>query len=486
MDLRINREDSITESLAHEIEQFSLITGYVYAINSVIGAGFLSIPWAYENAGWLFSLSFQIFVSLQSYFLAMQLLECMSRTEVLLRIQEEGGSIRQLTIKELFIQHHKVTLIPSPNLTPRITHRVITVTDIVKVIAGPRVGMVHLILLFTFQMGTLTAYASIFATSFASNVPIGPWGTCDIYSTSGFFTSCRVKYWIFLMIFSVFTIYMTVKGIHEQKIMQQCMSVLRFVVILTIIVTSIYSIASHSNNDNDDYNDTGLPPAIRPVNVGHAIPIILFASQYHSLIPCISEAVKDKPRNLPMIQILTITTCTVLYTVLGIITSIAIDDVPSLTSLSYRNYSAGHSQKNRPGWTYIVEYLVVIAPALDVLSGFPVQALNISSSIINWKFSGVIDESNKKIVYLTRFLVAFFPIFISFFIYDLGSILDWVGLLGILIIIIPIPLLHLATKILVAGNSHYDATGNRFLNISISLLSFLLLLGVIGLNIAED
>lgn len=486
MDLRINREDSVTESLAHEIEQFSLLTGYVYAINSVIGAGFLSIPWAYENAGWLFSFSFQMVVSIQCYFLAMQLLECMSRTEVLLRIQEEGGCIRQLTVKDIFIQHYKTTLIPAPNLTPVITHRIITITDIVKVVAGPKLGMLHLILMFTFQMGIMTAYASIFATSFSSNVPIGPWSTCDIYNTSGFFTTCRVKYWIFLMIFGIFSIYMTVKGIQEQKIMQQCMSVLRFAVILTIIITSIYDIASHSNNENDDYNDTDLPPAIRPVYIGHAIPILLFASLYHQNISCISEAVKDKPKNLPMIQILTIITCTILYSVLGIITSIAIDDVPSLTSLSYRNYSAGHSKNNRPGWTYIIEYIVVIAPALDVLSGFPVQALNISNSIINWRNSGIIEENNKNFVYITRFLVAFFPIFISFFIYDLGSILDWVGLIGILIIIIPIPLLHLATKILVAGNSHYDATGNRFLNLSICLLNFLLLLAVIGLNISED
>ena len=486
MDLRINREDSVTESLSHDIEKFGLFTGYVYAINSVIGAGFLGIPWAYENSGWLFSFSFQILVSFQSYIQAMQLLESMSRSEVLLRIIEEGGTVRQLTLKDLLTQPAKENLMQPRTTSPVITHRVITITDIVKIVAGPKAGMLHLILLFVYQTGVLTAYASIFSTSFASNVPLGTWGTCDLYSTSGFFTTCRAKYWVYLTIFAVVTIYMTVKGIHEQKRMQQAMSVLRFVVIFIIIITCLYNIFNHSNNEDDGYNSAELPPLIRPAYIGHAIPIILFASQYHSLIPCISEAVKDKSRNLPRIQMFTIITCAVCYSILGIVVSIAIDDLPSMTSLSYRNYSAGHSQKNRPAWTYIIEYLVVISPALDVLSSYPVQALNISGSIINWKFSEVALEEREKIEYLCRFLTSFFPIFISFFVFDLGSILDWVGLIGILVMLVPIPLLHLATRQLVNGSSSYDTFGNRYLNIFMSLTSFALLLGVIALNIIED
>lgn len=486
MDLRINREDSLTESFSHEIEQFGLFTGYVYSINSVIGAGFLGIPWAYENSGWLFSFAFQILVSIQSYIQAMQLLESMSRAEILLRIVEEGGTVRQITIKDLLTQPPEDTLILPKNMVPIITHRVITITDMIKVVIGPKAGMFHLILLFVYQTGILTAYASVFSTSFASNIPLGTWGTCDIYNTTEFFTTCRVKYWIYLMIFALITIYLTVKGIYEQKRMQQTMSVLRFIVIFTILVTCVYNIFNHSNNENDDYNDADLPPLIRPAYIGHAIPIILFASQYHSLVPCISQAVKDKPKNLPRIQMFTAITCAVFYSLLGIIVSIAINDLPSIASLTYRNYSAGYSQKNRPAWTYIIEYLVVISPALDVISSYPVQALNISGSIINWKYSGVIQEENQKIEYLCRFLVSFFPIFISFFVYDLGSILDWVGLIGILVMLIPIPLLHLATKHLVHGNSSYDALGNRYLNIFMSIISFILLLGVIALNLMED
>ena len=44
--------------------KFGLFTGYVFIINSSIGAGFLSIPWAFSNADWLFSLLYQIFVTI--------------------------------------------------------------------------------------------------------------------------------------------------------------------------------------------------------------------------------------------------------------------------------------------------------------------------------------------------------------------------------------------------------------------------------------
>lgn len=478
MDLRINRE-SIDETETEKTEEFSPLTGYIYAINSIIGAGFLSIPWAYENSGWLFSLIFQILVSMHSFYLILQLFEAMSRAEVLFRMTESGKDIHPIVLTKMFQNFKHEDLMLSPHLTPAITSRIINISDMVKLAFNEKTGMVYMFCLFLFQMGILVAYSAIFASSFASNVPLGSLGTCDIYETSSFLNSCRVKYWVFLTIFSCITLYMTVGGIQEQKIVQQIMSVLRFVVMFAIIFTCAACIATNTNLENDDYNDAKFPEAIDGRSIGHAIPILLFASCYHTQVPCISQSVKSKEKYLKKIHFFTVLTCFSFYTCLGLITSTAIKDVPSMVSMSYRSYSAGHSEDDRPIWTYMIEYIIVISPALDVMSTFPVVALTISGSILTWKYGGNFDLVDKKIIFGTRFIIGFIPLFISFFVYNLGSILDWVGLISFLVVHIPIPLLHTALRHMVAGKSSYDVWGSCWTNLILSVSAMLLMVLVL-------
>ena len=82
--------------------KFGLWTGFIFTINCTIGAGFLSIPWAFNNAGWLFCITIQILAGIQGYFLAQQVLELMSRSEVLVRMTEEGKDIHPISWKKLF------------------------------------------------------------------------------------------------------------------------------------------------------------------------------------------------------------------------------------------------------------------------------------------------------------------------------------------------------------------------------------------------
>jgi hypothetical protein len=262
------------------------------------------------------------------------------------------------------------------------------------------------------------------------------------------------------------------------------MSGLRFVVLFLIIITCIVDISGHKENDGDGYNSAEVPPLIHPLNIGHAIPIILFASAYQVHIPTISDSISNKEKNLKTINLMAVLTCFVFYTLLGILAAIAIEDVPSMASLAYRNYTAGSSQDNRAGWTYLVEYLIIISPALDVLTAYPIKALTISDSIITWRFGGDMSKVEKKKIVGIRFFIAFFPLVISFLVFNLGTILDWVGLLGFLIIHIPIPLFHIAMKHLVPGKSVYEIYGSVWLNWMFSAINTLLFFTVIGFNLS--
>lgn len=467
--------------------KFGILTGYIFVLNSTIGAGFLSIPWAYDNSGWLFSLFFQILVTAQCYYLSIQTLESMSRAEILARMTEEGKDIHRISFKKLFQtpNHPDHLLRPPPHLTPIITNRLINLPDIVKMVFGERVGLCYLIFIILSVFGILVAYGSVFASSFASIIPLGPLSTCDIYTSQDYFGDCKMKYSIFLLLFSICVCYMTVKGIEEQQYVQYIMSCLRFIVIISITIACFADIVLHRYNGDSHYNPADPPPMVRPKNIGHAIPIILFATIFENQIPTIASSIKDKEKNLAKVNGLVSLTCFLVYTMLGMAAAFAIDHVPSMVTMSFRDYTGGFSMDSRPGWTYVIEYLVVLCPAFDVFSSYPIQALVLANSITTWKYGGNEEDIPKSAFYVIRFLSAFIPLIVSFLVYNLGTILDWTGLIGFLAFLVATPLFHLALRHMVAGRSPYDAYFNPVLSWVIVIGNALLFFTVIGLNLAE-
>ena len=290
---------------------------------------------------------------------------------------------------------------------------------------------------------------------------------------------------MYLLIFAVVTVYLTLRGIEEQQTMQFVMSGLRFTVMVVIIVTSLADIGTERNNQDGEHNDLVWPPLVSPRHIGHAIPILLFASTFQVQMPTISHAINNKSRNLPRVNLMAIVTCFIFYTALGIFVALAVDSVPSMASLAYRNYTGGHSRANRPAWTYIIEYLIVLTPALDVVSSFPLQALGISDAFITWRFGGDMNEIPWKSKLLLRFTVAFLPLLIAFFEFNLGTILDWVGLIGFFINQLSIPLFHMALRHMVAGESPYDINVHPAVSWITIFFNLALVFVVVGMNISE-
>ena len=64
--------------------------GYFFTLNATIGAGVLSIPWAFAQMGWTLGLFSQLFVSAAAYILIQLLTEVLSRMEALERLYEAG------------------------------------------------------------------------------------------------------------------------------------------------------------------------------------------------------------------------------------------------------------------------------------------------------------------------------------------------------------------------------------------------------------
>ena len=448
-----------------------LFSGYIFAINCTIGAGALSVPYAFYEGGWLFGLIFQIIIAVQGYYLSMGLLESMSRAEILQRKSETGQKVEALPLRKLFISPVvDQNLVQSEENIPVITHRMIACTDVARLSFGENFGRFFFLCLFLTKFGVMVSYGSIFAASFAADIPIGYLDTCDIYATSTFFNDCRFKYWFYLVIFCIATVYLTIRGIEEQQFIQLLAFLVRIVVMTLIIVTCIVAMMMDRNIESDKVDSIVTPPLFIPEKFNVAIPIICFALGYQAQIPTISKPVTNKARNLPIINSSTILTCTFFYDLISIFSTLAMHKVPGMVTLSYRHYSAGYEISDRPFWTYIIEYIIIVTPAIDALSGYPFQALTVADAVVSWEYRGV-KNVPKRSLFLIRFFVAFTPIFISFFAYHLGEILKWVGLIKLIMIPCVFPAMHIALRHLVPGKSPYDVSIHIFFEWAIMITS---------------
>ena len=457
---------------------FGLWTGYFFTINCIIGAGFLEIPWAYEKSGWLFSLLYQMFTQIQAYHLSIQIIEVMSRTEVILNKKELGIKTKKPQFKRLLSSPSQSDPLLDVQMEPDITDRLINTSDSFKACFGKNWGMLYIICLGLYLFGTMIAYGSIFASSFAANVPIYFLDTCDIYAQNEFLSACRITNWIFLTIFAAIVCYLTIIGMEEQQVVQIITSFLRFLVIFLVIFIPFYfMIFDESFNKNSEIS---VPPLINLRYLPSSISIILFSSSYQIHVPTITQVINEKEKYLKKINFLGVLTCFILYSLVGLSVSFYSDKVPEMASLLFRNFSAGYPLESRPLWAVLCEYLIIICPAIDVLTCYPIKSLTISDAIITWQYGTKVHEVKRSVVILNRAIVSLSPIIVCYIFYDLADILYWIGLTVFVIMQIAFPLMHLAMKIMVPGKSKFDIIGTPLLNWVIIFINFFLMIIVIS------
>jgi amino acid permease len=441
-------------------DRFGLWGGYFFCINAVIGSGFLTLPYAFNSSGWLFGLIFMSLMSLGSYYFSCELLEVLSRVECITQIEEkyQNKSMPRLTWREIIFGRQKKESLLEHEPTPNITDRRFDVSTLILIVFGKRFGLAYMVILYFFLTGAQISYFSIFCCSFAAQIPLGFSGTCDMYDETSYFGDCRPNYWVYWAVYLGFMIFMTIRGLKEQLWLQSFLTVMRFVIISLILFTCIALMAGPSNIDNDDKSSLEMPVLLDAPNMLSSLSIIIFSFIYHLQFPSIAECVKDKKKNLPSIIKMVAFTTTIVYGLLAMIVPVAITSVKAQCSIEYTNYSAGYSQNDRPWWTYFIAYLVVLFPAFDVFSSFPLMGISVSDNLMTLVYGvGSTSTISIKKIYCYRAFTVVLPAVISFFEYDLSFIIDWVGMLAMILVPISFPILHIATREMINVKSRFDA-----------------------------
>ena len=459
-------------------EKFGTGAGYAYTVNSVIGAGFLSVPWAFQQAGWLLSLCMQTLFLAVGWLLSNQLLEITSRVEAMKQSEEQGVPIKPISLLNILRyglnlspEQHSLLPCPEPALSEA---RQYDLSEIVKLLMGGCWSIIYLICISLFLAGTLAAYINIFGTAFGSNLPLLDY--CD-YRQDYISQECWYQYWIYVTIFLVLMVYFTCEEFSEQIWMQLLMTCMRIIVMSCIIITCLLSIFWRYNLTNDHEYKEASPPLQNWRTIGETFPIFLFAGIYQTQYPGILSAIRKDKAVLKTSLSLVTATLLVFYTSMGLATAFAIPDMPSNVSLAFQHYTAG--QRERSDWAKGLSLLIMLFPAIDVISIFPIIGHAISDNVMSLLYGEDregLHHRKPKIYYGLR-VACILPSFLYAFLQvQFGDIVANSGLFCFYLTFFMIPLLHIAGRRLVPVPSPYDVQLNPVsLSTLISILSVPLL-----------
>jgi len=399
-------------------------------------------------------------------------LQTLSRMSVLYELKDRGYTIkplkpdqltRKVNPKDFLIPPQENTeeqyLIEPEDLLPYIDNKRYDFCEIVITLFGYRIGVLFTVIIFLGFYGTLIGLATVFASSAIKYLPIYH-DTCNIYDDSDFGGDCRAKYWIFLAFFAAVTTSLTVLGLVKQAVLQIVMCSVRLIAYITILVTSWYAIFSDTKLDDTGANEAA-PETMDFYYIGLCFPIVLMSTYFHSAIPTCIQYVKDKRETAPKICFLSLSIVSLLFLCIGLIVPFAVENVEKMINLNWYDYSAGDNPSERPVWAYIIAGFIVICPAIDAMSIFPICAINLCDNLTS-VFHSHFGERELTCRQLTfyRLICSLPPVIIAGIFYDLSYISAFKGIISILVSGIFIPLSAIATRKLVPNQGGYDTKFN--------------------------
>ena len=125
---------------------------------------------------------------------------------------------------------------------------------------------------------------------------------------------------------------------------------------------------------------------------------------------------------------------------------------------------------------YFISYSVVLLPAVEICSIFPLISANLCDNIISYSFQN--DDLYKKnyvifiqklfVVY--RFFFVIVPILISFLLYDLSYLLEIAGTLHIIVSVIFTPLFSISANKIIPKSNRYDFKYNFLVSVIVLII----------------
>jgi amino acid permease len=472
---------------SHSPVYFSFWVTVAFTLNYILGSGFLTLPWGFGKTGFLLGvgvlLLFSFFAIKSTYFI----LEALERANILNKahlthVLDDDTDI-ELTVspgrKQLAKDNHtlsqshsqsnkhkqhgskpdvhsyqsidtlmetsrRATIDPSVNMkihdgaeeyvddhNALLFARKLEITELCNLFLGDWGRQAYSIILIVYIYGTLWAYTTVFANSFAAHLSLGDW-----------------SYQIYLVLFALIVVPFSLREFSEQVNVQVVLSIFRIVMVslmvLTTLVAFFHGHVEFGEEPSDEMSHIDIWK-VSPSGLHLLMPVAAYAYIFHHSIPSLAHNVRDKGSLTTLFRTALLISM-VSYIGVGAVVSMYFGDgTKSSSNLNWLHYLAfiGNNGGQPSLFAKILKFFVVLFPAIDVASAYPLNAYTLGNNIMcayYGKDTHKHDNSRWQLN-LFRLLAAIPPLLGASVFSDLGKITDFTGLTAFILAFVFPPLL---------------------------------------------
>jgi len=453
---------------------FSPFVAVCYTLNWIVGTGFLVLPWAFVQGGFVLTSLVLVIAYLTSNLAKDYLLEGLARAEAVVPKERDEDSL----IARLIGESDSDARTEDSSVPLIVGDRLFEVRDLVRIFLGDKIAYSFTLLLAGVITSSLTSFTIFFSSSLVSNFPL---------------VNHTVDFRIYTAIFASIVVPMSCVELTDQKYIQLTLTGGRVIMFILMISTVFlfpgdFSDSSASGDLSILVEATGSIGASNRLfnfsGFSRMFPIVIYAFCATLGIPGISHAVKDKKQLAGIFQSVFLI-CVIVYSIMGASVGWMIgDNVEVQSNLNWANFRGGTGTRTEDGkwenvawWAAGISHYVRLFPALDVVSAFPLIAIALGNNYLVSVFgkSGTkILKENIKMRVLFRLLASMPPIVCAFVFQKVGSIVDSCGTLMILLSFGFPALIWIYSGI--TRKTHYSTVCTSSLSLAIAVFSGALLL----------
>ncbi|KAK1929170.1 Transmembrane protein 104 [Phytophthora citrophthora] len=437
--------------------QYSPLVAYAFTVNYILGVGSLGIPYAFYRAGLVMGNVMIILVTLLSYMTVMWVCESVARAR-------EAFVINFLLDESTALKSH---LYSTPDSisgrhTPSTNRSSVAleyddfpeVTQLCDRFLGPLGSKMYQISLLGLMYGGLVGYSQVFVNTFLTQVShIGNWELSSVHAA---------------IFFACIVLPLSCSDLTEQIYVQLTMSVVRFVALLIMIFSATYAVYGDPYDSGAVFKPS---PESGPyvseyalvdwTGFGVMFSTAVFSQLFqHSVPGLLAPLGVTRQETAPTIFGSTLITTMMFYIALGSICSLYFGPkLATSVNLNWAEFTWGISESMDlvPIWAKLLSMIVVVFPALDTLSVFPLISVTLGDNMAavvpkRWTRGG--RKASWKL--LCRIGAALPPLVISVFVSDLSVTLQISGLMGIYVAFFAPALLQLQASREIPNSNVYS------------------------------
>lgn len=427
MDLR-GRVTVVVDSFS-STRSYSPLICYMFTINYVLGVGCLGIPYAFLRSGIVAGIVLVIVISAIALLTVLWIAEAGSIFRFIASTHKDISSFQSLLIASPAGKLSERTRLTSTPLSGSKTQRNRTrglsedsiasavgwqdhvddfeVTDLVSAFLGPTGSIVYQVALIVLTFIGLVAYCQVFVVSFVSQIyPATP-------------------PYIPIALFGIIVIPLSCFDLADQVYAQVAMSLLRLVTLGALFFGLLFAMFFDEVDSSPDLAHNYPPyiakdaPLFDASGIGLMISTAIFSQLFqHSVPGLIRPLPTQEQKSVPKVFGYALLTTGALYITIGVASVLYFgQNVSQSINLNFVDFYWGLSEKALSGSPMQVgEYyvavgfsmLIVVFPALDTLSVFPLIANTLGNNMLaafpKWR------KLVKRFVLATKLDVAFPPV----------------------------------------------------------------------------